>query len=249
MSSAISQITKFSLYCEVIIYFRFNLGGMNNRVLVVVDDPFEMSTLVAALRLHEIDVIGEAKSENVAINLLRQLQPEVILLDMSIVGISSIKIAVNMRKVNQNIGIVILNSCSDLRLMGESNEEVPVGAKILIKKSMLDFTVLCTAINESKISALEKQKVVWINGNASFQEKGVLALMAHLTDTQAEVLRLVASGRTNAQIGRTRYVSEKSVEQVISRVAQELNVQADTNMNMRVQLVGEYYRWLGAPHH
>jgi DNA-binding NarL/FixJ family response regulator len=222
---------------------------MNNRVLVVVDDPFEMSTLVAALRLHEIDVIGEAKSENVAINLLRQLQPEVILLDMSIVGISAIKIAVNMRKVNNNIGIVILNNCSDLRLMGESNEEVPVGAKILIKKSMLDFTVLCTAINESKISALEKQKVVWINGNASFQEQGVMALMAHLTNTQAEVLRLVASGMTNAQIGRTRYVSEKSVEQVISRVAQELNVQADTNMNMRVQLVGEYYRWLGAPHH
>ncbi len=222
---------------------------MNNRVLVVVDDPFEMSTLVAALRLHEIDVIGEAKSENVAINLLRQLQPEVILLDMSIVGISAIKIAVNMRKVNNNIGIVILNNCSDLRLMGESNEEVPVGAKILIKKSMLDFTVLCTAINESKISALEKQKVVWINGNASFQEQGVMALMAHLTNTQAEVLRLVASGMTNAQIGRTRYVSEKSVEQVISRIAQELNVQADTNMNMRVQLVGEYYRWLGAPHH
>ena len=222
---------------------------MNNRVLVVVDDPFEMSTLVAALRLHEIDVIGEAKSENVAINLLRQLQPEVILLDMSIVGISAIKIAVNMRKVNDNIGIVILNNCSDLRLMGESNEEVPVGAKILIKKSMLDFTVLCTAINESKISALEKQKVVWINGNASFQEQGVMALMAHLTNTQAEVLRLVASGMTNAQIGRTRYVSEKSVEQVISRVAQELHVHPDANKNMRVQLVGEYYRWLGAPHH
>jgi DNA-binding NarL/FixJ family response regulator len=54
---------------------------------------------------------------------------------------------------------------------------------------------------------------------------------------------------TNAQIGRTRYVSEKSVEQVISRVAQELHVHPDANKNMRVQLVGEYYRWLGAPHH
>jgi len=30
---------------------------MSDRVLVVVDDAFEMSTLVAALRLHEIDVI------------------------------------------------------------------------------------------------------------------------------------------------------------------------------------------------
>jgi DNA-binding NarL/FixJ family response regulator len=199
--------------------------------------------------LHEIDVIGEAKSESVGLNLLRRLQPDVILLDLNIGGISAVKVAVNMRKVNQNIGIVILNSCSDLRLLGDSNDEVPAGTKILIKKSIVDFTVLCTAINESKVSAIEKHKVVWINGNTSLQEQGVMALMAHLTNTQAEVLRLVADGMTNAQIGRTRYVSEKSVEQIISRVAQELHVQPDANMNMRVQLVGEYYRWLGAPHH
>jgi len=222
---------------------------MNERVLVVIDDAFEMSTLVAALRLHDIDVIAEAKSENVGMNLLRRLQPDVVLLDMNIVGISAVKIAVKMRKENQNIGIVILTSCSDLRLMGESNDEVPTGAKILVKKSIVDFTVLCDAIRESKIAAVEKHKVTWINGNTSFQEHGIAVLMAHLTNTQAEVLRLVADGMTNAQIGRTRYVSEKSVEQVISRVAQELHVQPDHNKNMRVQLVGEYYRWLGAPHH
>ena len=182
-------------------------------------------------------------------NLLRRLQPDVVLLDMNVVGISAVKIAVKMRKENQNIGIVILTSCSDLRLMGESNDEVPIGAKILVKKSIVDFTVLCDAIRESKIAAVEKHKVTWINGNTSFQDHGVAVLMAHLTNTQAEVLRLVAVGMTNAQIGRTRYVSEKSVEQVISRVAQELHVQPDHNKNMRVQLVGEYYRWLGAPHH
>jgi DNA-binding NarL/FixJ family response regulator len=222
---------------------------MNERVLVMVDDAFEMSTLVAALRLHDIDVIAEAKSESVGLNLLRRLQPDVVLLDMNALGISAVKIAVKMRKENQDIGIVILTSCSDLRLMGESNDEVPVGAKILVKKSILDFTVLCEAIKESKIAALEKHKVIWINGNTSFQDHGVATLMAHLTNTQAEVLRLVANGMTNAQIGRTRYVSEKSVEQVISRVAQELHVHPDANKNMRVQLVGEYYRWLGAPHH
>jgi len=222
---------------------------MNARVLVVVDDAFEMSTLVAALRLHDIDVIGEAKSESVGLNLLRRLQPDVVLLDINSVGISAVKIAVNMRKDNPNVGIVILTSCSDLRLMGESNNEIPSGSKILIKKSIVDFTVVCTAINESKNAAIEKHKVIWINGNTSFQDHGVATLMAHLTNTQAEVLRLVANGMTNAQIGRTRYVSEKSVEQVISRVAQELHVQPDHNKNMRVQLVGEYYRWLGAPHH
>ena len=222
---------------------------MSERILVVVDDAFEMSTLVAALRMHEMDVIGEAKSESVALNMVRRLQPDVILLDMHIAGISAIKIAVNMRKESPDIGVVILESCSDLRLMGESNSDVPAGTKLLLKKSIVDFTVLCTAIVDSKISGAEKHKVAWINGNSSLQEKGILTLMANLTDLQVEVLRLVVDGKTNAQIGRTRFVSEKSVEQVISRIAQELNVQPDRNMNMRVQLVNHYYRWLGAPHH
>jgi len=72
---------------------------MNERVLVVIDDAFEMSTLVAALRLHDIDVIAEAKSESVGMNLLRRLQPDVVLLDMNIVGISAVKIAVKIRKL------------------------------------------------------------------------------------------------------------------------------------------------------
>ena len=51
---------------------------MSERILVVVDDAFEMSTLVAALRMHEMDVIGEAKSEGVALNMARRLQPDVV---------------------------------------------------------------------------------------------------------------------------------------------------------------------------
>jgi DNA-binding NarL/FixJ family response regulator len=66
---------------------------------------------------------------------------------------------------------------------------------------------------------------------------------------QVQTLRLVADGLTNAHIGRVRYVSEKSVEQIISRMAQEFNIQQDHDRNMRVQLVNEFYRWLGAPHH
>ena len=221
---------------------------MSERILVIADDPFELSILVAALQMHEMDVIGEAKNEIVALNMVRRLQPDVILIDIELLGFSAVKIAVNIRKINPNIGVVILNSCADLRLLGESNIEIPIGSKILIKKSIVDFSVLCKAIVDSKLSASEKHLVTWIDGNTSLQEKGILALMANLTDTQVEVLRLVAEGMTNAQIGRTRFVSEKSVEQVISRVAQELNLQPDRNKNLRARLVGEYYRRLGAPH-
>ena len=222
---------------------------MNERVLVVIDDGFELSTLVPALRLHEMDIIGEARSESVALNLLHRLQPDVVLLDMHIAGISAIKIAINFRKSKPDIGIVILESCSDVRLLGERNIDIPAGTKVVLKKSATDLLVLCAAIAESKVAADENQKVSWINGSVSIEEKSLSSLLVQLTDIQVQTLRLVADGATNAHIGRLRYVSEKAVEQIISRVAQEFNIQPDRNKNMRVQLVNEYYKWLGAPHH
>ena len=222
---------------------------MKERVLVVIDDGFELSTLVPALRLHEMDIIGEARSEIVALNLLRRLQPDVVLLDMHIAGISAIKIAVNLRKSKPDIGIVILESCSDFRLIGDRNIDIPIGTKIILKKSATDLLVLCAAIADSKVAADENHDVSWINGSVSIHEKALHGLLVQLTDVQVQTLRLVADGLTNAHIGRMRFVSEKSVEQIISRVAQEFNIQPDRNRNMRVQLVKEYYKWIGAPHH
>ncbi len=221
---------------------------MNERVLVVVDDGFELSTLVPALRLHEMDIIGEARSESMALNLLHRLQPDVVLLDMHIAGISAIKIAVNLRKSNPIVGLVILESCSDVRLLGDRHIDIPVGTKLILKKSATDILVLCAAISEARDSAMAGQEVSWINGSVSMREKSMQSLLAHLTDAQVQTLRLVADGFTNAQIGRVRYTSEKAVEQIISRTAQILEIYPDRNRNMRVQLVNEYYRWLGAPH-
>ena len=222
---------------------------MNERVLVVVDDGFELSTLVPALRLHEMDIIGEARNESLAINLLHRLQPDVVLLDMQLAGISAIKIAVNLRKSKPNVGIVILESCSDFRLLGDRPIDIPIGTKVILKKSATDLLILCAAITDSKVSAQESHEVSWINGSVSVKEESLQGLLAHLTDAQVQTLRLVADGFTNAHIGRIRFTSEKAVEQIISRVAQEFNIQPDRNRNMRVQLVNEYFKWLGAPHH
>ncbi len=221
---------------------------MNERVLVVVDDGFELSTLVPALRLHEMDIIGEARSESMALNLLHRLQPDVVLLDMHIAGISAIKIAINLRKSKTNVGLVILESCSDVRLLGDRHVDIPVGTKLILKKSATDILILCAAISEARDSAVAGQDVSWINGSVAMKEKTVQGLLAHLTDAQVQTLRLVADGFTNAQIGRVRYTSEKAVEQIISRTAQVLEIYPDRNRNMRVQLVNEYYKWLGAPH-
>ena len=221
---------------------------MSDRVLVVMDDAFELSTMAAALKMHGTNVIGEARKLSSALLLMRSMQPNVLLIDMHLSKEHSIEIANAIRKESPTIGVVMLVACADLRLLGELTCDIPLGAKVVIKKSMSSVSALCDVISESRIFSSESL-VTWVNGNISLPEKALENLMSHLTNVQIETLRLVADGLTNAEISRLRFVSEKSVEQVVSRIAMVLNVQPDRSKNMRVQLVGEYFKWIGAPRH
>lgn len=221
---------------------------MSDRVLIVMDDAFELSTMAAALKLHGTNVIGEAQKESSAILLMRSLQPNVLLIDMHFSHEHSVAIANAIRKESPLIGVVILVACADFRLLGELSSEIPFGAKVVIKKTMNNVSALCDVISQSRILAAESP-VTWVNGSVSLPEHALHNLMSELTDLQIETLRLVADGLTNAEIGRIRFVSEKAIEQIVSRIALVLNVQPDRSKNLRVQLVGEYFNWIGAPRH
>ena len=212
------------------------------------DDLFELSTISAALKLHGVNVIGEARKASTAISLMRSMQPNVLLIDMHLTQEHSIEIANQIRKEAPDIGIVMLVACPDLRISGDDDSRIPVGARIVIKKSINDVSALCEVISESK-EFEASTRAIWINGNVSLHENALRLQMNQLTDIQIETWRLVASGLTNAEISRLRFVSEKSVEQVVSRIAQVLNVYPDKGKNLRVQLVNEYFRSIGAPTH
>ena len=212
------------------------------------DEPFEMSAISAALKLHGVNVVGEASKRSSAISLQRSLQPNVLLIDMHFSDERSIAIAKDIRKVNPTIGVVMLVPCADLRLLGEIHTEIPVGTKVVLKKSINNIAALCDVISQSHLQ-VKDSPVMWVNGNLALSGKALETFMSNLTNIQIQTLRLVADGLTNAEISRIRFVSEKSVEQIVSRISQVLNVQPDRGKNMRVQLVGEFFKWIGAPRH
>ena len=221
---------------------------MSDRVLVIIDDPFELSSVGAALKLHGVNVVGEARKKSAAINLFRSMQPNVLLLDMHKTDESSIEIATAIRKESPEIGVVILVPCADMRLIGEDSSKLPVGTLLVIKNSLNNLSALCEVISTSRLVNSD-DRVAWVNGGVTMYDKDSRGLMSNLSNIQIETLRHVADGLTNAEIGRIRYVSEKAIEQILSRVAITLNIQPDHRKNMRVQLVKEYLKWIGAPTH
>ncbi len=221
---------------------------MSDRVLVIIDDPFELSSVGAALKLHGVDVVAEARKKSTAINLFRSLQPHVLLIDMHKSQENSVDIAHAIRKEASGIGVVILVPCADMRLIGEDLLQMPAGTLLVLKNSLSSLTSLCDVISASR--EFEKDApVTWVNGGITLNQKESHLLMSSLSDIQIQTLRYAADGLTNAEIGRLRFVSEKAIEQILSRVAIALNIQPDHRKNMRVQLVNEFHSWIGAPTH
>ena len=222
---------------------------MTFRVLVINDDAFELATLSAALRLHTINVIGEANNLAVAENLFRSLQPEVLVIDIQFDGKEAITLVKKLRKLNPALGIVITTSCPDLRLLGIASKDVPLGSQMILKKSISNLEVIAKSIRNSISIAETKNPVVWVDGQGSPHENAFASVLGAMTDTQIETLRLVATGLSNAEIGRVRFVSEKSVEQIVARIAGHFAIAPDRTRNLRVLIAGHYYKWIGAPRH
>ena len=222
---------------------------MPQRVLIVNDDAFELSSLSAALRLHSVNVIGEAQTIPIAQNLFKSLQPDVVIIDIQFCGEEGVALARSLRKDKPDLGLILMTSCPDLRLLGLKEKDIPNGSKIILKKSIADLLVIKDSIKLSTTLLNTKDKMAWVDSHGSLHENAFTSVLSDFTDIQIETLRLLATGLSNAEIGRTRFVSEKSVEQIVARIAQHFNFVPDRTRNLRVLITGEYFKWLGAPRH
>ena len=218
-------------------------------VLVASDDAFELATLSAALRLHSINVVAEAKTEEIAQNLYKFLSPDVVLIDLQFAGAEALALVNKFRKVNPALGIVLMTACPDLRLLGLIENQVPMGSQVILKKSVAELSVVSHAISNSLVAVAEKSKMSWIDSHGSLHENAFRTVLTDFTDIQIETFRLLARGLSNSEIAKVRFVSEKSVEQIVARIAQHLRVSPDRAQNLRVVLTGEYFKWIGSPRH
>jgi DNA-binding NarL/FixJ family response regulator len=217
--------------------------------MIASDDAFELTTMSAALRLHGVNIVGEASNKVMAENTFRSLQPEALIIDLVFANAEAIEIVNSFRKTNPDLGIVLLTACPDLRLLGISEKTIPKGVQIVLKRSVADLDVLGFAITQSLESLSMNDAAQWVRAHASLHENAFDTVLSDFTDIQVATLRLVAHGLSNSEIAKVRFVSEKSVEQIVARIAQHLQVTPDRSRNLRVVITGEYFKWIGAPRH
>jgi DNA-binding NarL/FixJ family response regulator len=211
-------------------------------VMVVEDDSFTRSTLCTALTSLGIKIVAETGSIKEAISLAREHKPDVCLIDLDLgKGPTGIDLAYALRKLKTDIGIVFLTTYDDPRFLRSNMSVLPGGAEYLVKKSVKDILVVVSTLQR----AIDSGKNV---GERNLIQSSLPRTQnLELTDLQVETLRLVSQGLTNTEIAKLRFITEKSVEQTLSRISKILSIPKDSTHNQRVHMARVFFRNSGAP--
>jgi DNA-binding NarL/FixJ family response regulator len=208
------------------------------RIVLVEDESLTLASLSVALKSQGIEVAASITSAANAINAIRDFDPDVVVLDIDLgTGPTGLDLADLLSRQKPLLGIVLLTSAVDPRLVRASLPEVPSNAVYLVKSAVTDITVLTDAIKQAHEQA-QHGSTANAKADQSFND-------IDLTDIQMETLRLVAQGHSNSEIARQRFVAETTVEQTIAKIASLLGIKQTSSANQRVHIARMYFRMRG----
>jgi NarL family two-component system response regulator LiaR len=195
---------------------------MATRVLITDDHGVVRQGLRMFLSLDpDIQVVGEASNGREALAMVRDLEPDVVLMDLLMPVMDGISATKAIRAALPEVEVIALTSVlEDASVTGA----VRAGAIGYLLKDT-DAEELSRAIKAAA------------EGRVHLAPEAAARLMREvrapenpeaLTDRETEVLKLLARGKANKQIAGNLYVSEKTVKAHVSSILMKLGVQSRT---------------------
>lgn len=208
------------------------------KVMLVDDDPFTRMTLVATLDSLGFMVAGNVGTAKEALLLAAETRPDVAVIDLDLgEGPTGLDVARRLREMFPSIGLVVLSTYEEPRLMGFNQHPLPDDALYLVKRTVVDPEILGKALRMSVDDDFRQ-------GTLRVLPKDALGVT--LSDAQIDIMRLVAAGHSNAEIARQRSLTVPAVEKAIARLIKQLNLHASPDTNQRVAIAQAYFRLTGA---
>jgi DNA-binding NarL/FixJ family response regulator len=198
---------------------------MSERILLVDDHPLTRSALFALLRQHGFDVVGEAADGAEAINVAERLQPDLVLLDLSMPGLDGLTALPMLRGAAPSCEVVVLTaSGTEENLLGA----IRGGAAGYLLKSeppakIVEF-LRGVARGEAALSGPVARRLLdrvrESGGRTGVPEK----IAAVLSARELEVLLLLDDHLGTDQIARRLFISEHTVRAHVKNLLRKLDV-------------------------
>ena len=189
------------------------------RVVVVDDQTVVREGLVTLLEtLPGIEVVGSAGDGEEAVDLVAEMSPEVVLMDLRMPRVDGVEATRRIRADHPRTQVVVLTTYAD--------DESIVGALRAGAIGYLTKDAGRDHIGRALEAAAAGQAILDPTVQARLVDVAALPgtgsgggpLPDGLTEREAEVLRLIAAGRSNAEIGSDLFVSEATVKTHVNRI-------------------------------
>jgi two-component system, NarL family, response regulator DevR len=199
-------------------------GRPSSRVRLVVVDNHEIvrQGLVAILeREPDVEVVGEAASASAARAVVARQEPDLVLLDLKLsldADADGLELCRELTARHPGLGVLVLTTFLDERLVMEA---IRRGAKGYVLKDV-DAVELVRGIR-----AVHRGESVFDTRSAAAMVRSVsagggAAAPSPLTRREGEIVRLVAHGLSNREIGERLYISETTVKFHVRNIMRKL---------------------------
>jgi DNA-binding NarL/FixJ family response regulator len=189
-------------------------------VVLVDDHPVVRAGIRNLLeKAADIIVIGEASTGPEALKIVSDLNPDVLLLDMELPGISGSEVASQLQKSGAGTKILALSAHDDRQYIQELLSNGAAG--YLVKEEVPEAIV-------EAVRGVSRGEKGWVSRRVAAQMSTWMGEENHprngLTTREIQVLQSVVAGKTNQEIGLTLGISEKTVEKHLEGIFGKLNV-------------------------
>jgi two-component system, NarL family, response regulator NreC len=177
----------------------------------------------------EFDVIGEAGDGHEALELVRKLNPDVVVLDLMMRGLNGLEAARQINKQMPQIKIIILSMYDD---EGFVLEALANGALAYVLKDA-GYSDLVQAVREVAAGHRYLSPPLSDRAIEAYQrvaKAGPLDRYETLTSREREVLQLSAEGHTNSEIAARLGISVRTAETHRSRVMHKLSMHTQSDL-------------------
>lgn len=197
------------------------------RVLVVDDHPIFRDGLAALLTtVADVELVGEAGDGESAVRLAAALRPDVVLMDLNLPGIPGIEATRRIVREVPGAAVLVITMVDDDATVLAA---MRVGARGYVLKGAGQAELM------GAVRTVAAGGAVFGAGVAGAVLAGSRTGGAPLTDREAEVVALIADGRSNPEIARELGIGLKTVQNHVSRILTKMQVRDRTQAALRMR--------------
>jgi DNA-binding NarL/FixJ family response regulator len=194
------------------------------RILICDDQDLVLEGLQAILRpAADIEVVGVAHDGAEALELIPQVEPDVVLMDLKMPGMNGIQATLRIREQFPQVRVLVLTTYDADEWVFDAIRSGASG--YLLKdtpREELIAAVRGTATGKTYVDPAIAGKILsHVAQNAPAPDTSITD---SLSEREVEVLRLMAHGLSNADIAQRLYLSEGTVKNYVSSVFTKLGV-------------------------